>query len=87
MLDPEYLARVSEGAENIASSLHEYIITQIVDRMMIRIGRGSEYLFTSSDRWRIQILQDAGYLYADIIKELAAYTKKPVSYTHLAPYN
>lgn len=76
MLDPEYLARVSEGAENIASSLHEYIITQIVDRMMIRIGRGSEYLFTSSDRWRIQILQDAGYLYADIIKELAAYTKK-----------
>lgn len=76
MLDPEYLLKVSEGAENIAASLHEYIITQIVDRMMLRIGKGRDYLFTASDRWRIQILQDAGYLYSDIIKEIAAYTGK-----------
>lgn len=76
MLDPEYLLKVSEGAENIAASLHEYIITQIVDRMMLRIGKGRDYLFTASDRWRVQILQDAGYLYSDIIKEIAAYTGK-----------
>ena len=76
MLDPHYLQQIADGAEQIASELHEYIIRQIVDRMMIRIGRGDDYLLTSSDRWRIQVLQDAGYLLEDITVELAKYTKR-----------
>lgn len=76
MLDPHYLQQIADGAEQIASELHEYIIRQIVDRMMIRIGRGDDYLLTSSDRWRIQVLQDAGYLLEDITAELAKYTKR-----------
>ena len=42
---------------------------------MIRLGRGEKYILTSSDRWRIQILQDAGYLLQDITQEIARYTK------------
>lgn len=76
MLDPHYLQQIADGAEQIASELHEYIIRQIVDRMMIRIGRGDDYLLTSSDRWRIQVLQDAGYLLEDITVELAKYTRR-----------
>lgn len=76
MLSPEYLARIAEGSEEIASQLHTYIIRQIIDRMMIRIGRGDDYLLTSSDRWRIQILQDAGYLLEDITAELSRVTKR-----------
>lgn len=76
MLSPEYLARIAEGSEEIASQLHTYIIRQIIDRMMIRIGRGDDYLLTSSDRWRIQILQDAGYLLEDITVELSKITKR-----------
>ena len=76
MLDPHYLQHIVDGAENIASQLHEYIIRQIVDRMMIRIGRGDDYLLTSSDAWRIQVLQDSGYLLQDITAELAKYTKR-----------
>lgn len=76
MLSPEYLARIAEGSEEIASQLHTYIIRQIIDRMMIRIGRGDDYLLTSSDRWRIQILQDAGYLLEDITAELSKITKR-----------
>ena len=76
MLSPEYLARIEEGSEEIASQLHTYIIRHIIDRMMIRIGRGYDYLLTSSDRWRIQILQDAGYLLEDITAELSKYTKR-----------
>ena len=76
MLSPEYLARIAEGSEEIASQLHTYIIRQIIDRMMIRIGRGDNYLLTSSDRWRIQILQDAGYLLEDITAELSKITKR-----------
>ena len=76
MLEPHYLQQIADGAENIASQLHEYIVRQIVDRMMERIGRGESYLLTSSDRWRIEVLQDAGYLLEDITAELARYTKR-----------
>ena len=79
MLSPEYLRDVAAGSEKIASDLHDYIIQQIVERMMLRIGRGKEYLLTSSDKWRIKVLQDAGYLLEDITKELATYTKRQKS--------
>lgn len=76
MLEPHYLQQIADGAEQIASELHGYIIQQIIDRMMIRIGRGESYLLTSSDRWRIEVLQDSGYLLEDITAELAKYTKR-----------
>lgn len=75
MLNPDYLKRVAEGSENIASSLHSYILNRIIEAIMIRLGRGEKYILTSSDRWRIQILQDAGYLLQDITQEIARYTK------------
>lgn len=76
MLEPHYLQQIADGAEQIASELHEYIIRQIIDRMMIRIGRGESFLLTSSDRWRIEVLQDSGYLLEDITAELSKYTKR-----------
>lgn len=76
MLEPRYLQQIADGAEQNASELHEYIIQQIIDRMMERIGRGESYLLTSSDRWRIGVLQDSGYLIEDITAELAKYTKR-----------
>lgn len=75
MLTPEYLKRVAEGSEDIASSLHSYIIGRIIEAIMIRLGRGEMYILTSSDRWRIQILRDAGYLLQDITREISRYTK------------
>lgn len=74
MLTPDYLKRVAEGSEAVASSLHNYIIGRLIEAIMIRLGRGETYLFTSSDRWRIQVLQDAGYLLQDIMQEVAQHT-------------
>lgn len=34
MLSPEYLRRITEGSEQIAEELHQYIISEIVSRMM-----------------------------------------------------
>ena len=75
MLTPEQLLRVSEGSEEIASLLHNDIIRRIIERIMIRIGRGEDYLLTQTDRWQILVLQDAGYLLEDIQKEIAKKTK------------
>lgn len=78
MLTPEYLYRITEGAEDIASQLHSNIMHKIIERMMIRIGRGEDYLLTATDKWQIEVLQEAGYLLEDIQKEIADKTKKQV---------
>lgn len=78
MLTPEYLYRVTEGAEEIASQLHANIIQKIIERIMIRLGRGENYILTATDKWQIEVLQEAGYLLEDIQKELADKTKKQV---------
>lgn len=78
MLTPDYLYRITEGAEDIASQLHANILQKIIERMMIRIGRGEDYLLTATDKWQIEVLQDAGFLLEDIQKEIADKTKKQV---------
>ena len=78
MLTPDYLYRITEGAEDIASQLHANIIQKIIERMMIRLGRGEDYLLTATDKWQIEVLQEAGYLLEYVQKELADKTKKQV---------
>ena len=75
MLDPNYLLHISEGAENVAEQLHTEILKRIVDRVMLRIGRGDDYLLTAQDKWQIENLQQAGYLIEDIQKDIAKATK------------
>lgn len=76
MLTPDYLMRITEQSEEYAGELRSYIVRQIIRRMMNRIGRGEAYLFTATDKWQIDILQDAGILLADIRMELVKYTKR-----------
>lgn len=75
MLDPNYLLHISEGAEDIAEKLHNQIIKRIVERIMLRIGRGDDYILTAQDKWQIQTLQDAGFLLEDIQRDIAQATK------------
>lgn len=75
MLDPNYLLHVSEGAEEIAEKLHGDIVNRIINRIMLRTGRGEDYLLTAQDKWQISTLQQAGYLLEDIQQEIAKYTK------------
>lgn len=75
MLDPNYMLHISEPAEDIAEQLHNSIIKRIIDRMMLRIGRGEEYLLTATDKWQIQTLQEAGFLLEDIQAEIARKTR------------
>ena len=75
MLEPDYILRISEGAEDYAEQLHEYIIRQIIRRIAVRQKRGDGYILTASDKWRIQALQESGVLLEDIQVELARITK------------
>ena len=75
MLSPDYLLHISEGGEELAEKLHKEIIRKMVYRIMLRIGRGEDYLLTATDKWKIETLQQAGYLLEDIQQEIAKYTK------------
>lgn len=75
MLSPDYLLHISEGAEEIAEKLHNDIIKRIIDRIMLRIGRGDNYILTATDKWQIENLQQAGYLLEDIQADIAKATK------------
>lgn len=74
MLTPEYLLNISEGAEEIAEYLHTDIINKIIERIMIRLERGEEYILTSADKLQIETLKEAGFLLEDIKKEIAIRT-------------
>ena len=76
MLSPDYLLHISEGSEQIAEELHVDIINRIVDRVVARMDRGEEFMFTSYDKWQIETLQEAGYLLEDIQEEIARKTKQ-----------
>lgn len=78
MLTPDYLYHITEGAEEISSQLHQNIIDKIIARMMARIGRGEDYLLTATDKWQIEVLQEAGYLQEDIQQEISDKTKRQV---------
>jgi hypothetical protein len=75
VLTPDYIRDITERSEANASQYRSSIINLIVRRMMARLGRGVDYLFTASDRWQVEVLLEAGMLFGDIQKELIKFTK------------
>lgn len=69
MLSPDYLKNVAEDAVNIYSKLEESIIKDIVRRL-----KNTDFEMTESARFQIQIAQEAGMLYDDIISKVAKYS-------------
>ena len=61
MLTPEYLQRITEGAEEISSSLHRNIMDMIIERIMKRLGRGEDYLLTQTDLDILDICETCGF--------------------------
>ena len=74
MLTPEYLRMITEGSEQIASDLQVYLISQIIERIMARLGRGADYLMTATDRYNIKLLQELGLSLDDINNMITKYT-------------
>lgn len=79
MLDPDYIQKLSEGAEEIASQLHTDILRRVIQRIMLRLQRKDDYLLTAVDKWQLETLQEAGFLREDLAKEIAKATGQQVS--------
>ena len=74
MLTPSYLLHAVEPAEEIAEKLHQDLVNRIVERILLRVQRGDNYILTAADKWQIETMQEAGFLLEDIQKEIAKAT-------------
>ena len=74
MLTPEFLTGCADRMTEIASGLENYIVNEIIRRLSARLSRGDELQFTAYDKWQMQVLQEAGVMYRDVLKQIAKYT-------------
>lgn len=74
MLSPEYLEEIAYGAEEIASELHGRTVAKIIDRILIRAERGEDYILTATDKYQLEVLQEAGVLREELQAEIAQVT-------------
>lgn len=79
MLDPDYILKLSEQAEEVASQLHIDIIRRVIRRVMLRLQRKDDYLLTAIDKWQLETLQEAGFLREELVEEIAKATGRQVS--------
>lgn len=76
MLTPEYLQKIVDGSEDIASELHAIILAKIIERYIARMEMYDDLEFTGTDKFQIEVLTEAGYLFEEIQAEIAKITNR-----------
>lgn len=76
MITPEQFQEIGETLLPLLDDLTEWIARDMIERFMIRFGRGEEKLLTGTDEWQAWVLKQAGGNLDEIQKALAKSTGK-----------
>lgn len=76
MITPEQFQEIGETLLPLLDGLTEWIARDMIERFMIRFGRGEEKLLTGTDEWQAWVLKQAGGNLDEIQKALAKSTGK-----------
>lgn len=76
MLTPEELQRVGETLLPQFDTLNTWIVSDMIERFMIRFGRGYDVLLTGTDAWQAWVLQQSGEQLDAVQAKLAKETGK-----------
>lgn len=76
MITPEQFQEIGETLLPLLDDLTEWIARDMIERFMIRFGRGEEKLLTGTDEWQAWVLEQAGGNLDEIQKALAKSTGK-----------
>ena len=76
MITPEQFREIGESLLPLLDELTEWIMQDMIERFMIRFGRGEEKLLTGTDEWQAWVLEQAGGNLDEIQKALAKSTGK-----------
>ena len=60
MITPEQFQEIGETLLPLLDDLTEWIARDMIERFMIRFGRGEEKLLTGTDEWQAWALEQAG---------------------------
>lgn len=71
MITPEQFQEIGETLLPLLDDLTEWIARDMIERFMIRFGRGEEKLLTGTDEWQAWVLEQAGGNMDEIQKALA----------------
>ena len=74
MLTPDYLITIADGATEQAAQLHDWIINAILKRVIARYEKTGDIVFSATDKWQLETLQQAGELMKELRKEIAKKT-------------
>lgn len=75
MLTPEEIVAIVETMYPVLDELNAWITKDLIKRVMARLGRGEDFVLTSTDEWQLQVYQAAGGHLEAMQQELAAFTK------------
>lgn len=76
MITPEQFQKIGETLLPLLDALTEWIARDMIERFMIRFGRGEKKLLTGTDEWQAWVLEQAGGNLDEIQKALAKSTGK-----------
>lgn len=76
MITPEQFQEIGETLLPLLDELTEWIMQDMIERFMIRFGRGEKKLLTGTDEWQAWVLEQAGGNLDEIQKALAKSTGK-----------
>ena len=71
MITPEQFQEIGETLLPLLDDLTEWIARDMIERFMIRFGRGEKKLLTGTDEWQAWALEQAGGNLDEIQKALA----------------
>lgn len=76
MLTPQELLEIVDTLHPQLDTLNAWITTDLIQRLMARLGRGEEFLLTSTDQWQLEVYRSAGGHLEDLQQEIQRFTRK-----------
>lgn len=75
MLTPQQILEIIDTLYPTIDELNTWITSDLIKRVMARIGRGPDLFLTATDDWQLQVYQAAGGHIEAVQKEIARWTK------------
>lgn len=76
MLTPQELLEIVDTLHPQLDTLNAWITTDLIKRLMARLGRGEEFLLTGTDQWQLEVYKSAGGHLEYLQQEIQRFTKK-----------
>lgn len=76
MLTPQELLEIIDTMYPFLDGLNAWITSDLIKRIMERLGRGEDLILTPTDEWQLQVYQAAGGHLEAVQMEIARFTKR-----------